>query len=77
MVPLRGDVRFDHVVFGYDEDRTILHDVSLFAKPGEDRLVSLGQMADEAVGSRQTGGGLYFLVCGVQAAVPDVVRSRC
>ena len=35
LVPLRGDVRFDHVVFGYDEGRTILHDVSLFAKPGQ------------------------------------------
>ena len=35
LAPLRGDVRFDHVVFGYDEDRTILHDVSLFAKPGQ------------------------------------------
>ena len=35
LIPLRGDVRFDHVVFGYDEDRTILHDVSLFAKPGQ------------------------------------------
>ena len=35
LVPLRGDVRFDHVSFGYDEDRTILHDVSLFAKPGQ------------------------------------------
>ncbi|MCI9003388.1 MAG: ABC transporter ATP-binding protein [Oscillibacter sp.] len=35
LVPLRGDVRFDHVVFGYDEERTILHDISLFAKPGQ------------------------------------------
>ncbi|WP_295756719.1 ABC transporter ATP-binding protein [uncultured Oscillibacter sp.] len=35
LVPLRGDVRFDHVAFGYDEGRTILHDVSLFAKPGQ------------------------------------------
>ena len=35
LAPLRGDVRFDHVVFGYDEGRTILHDVSLFAKPGQ------------------------------------------
>ena len=35
LVPLRGDVRFDHVVFGYDEGRTILHDVSLCAKPGQ------------------------------------------
>ncbi len=33
--PLRGDVRFDHVVFGYDQRKTILHDISLFAKPGQ------------------------------------------
>ncbi len=35
LVPLRGDVRFDHVTFGYEEGRTILRDVSLFAKPGQ------------------------------------------
>lgn len=35
LVPLRGDVRFDHVVFGYDERKVILHDISLFAKPGQ------------------------------------------
>jgi len=35
LVPLRGDVRFDHVVFGYDERKTVLHDISLYAKPGQ------------------------------------------
>ncbi|WP_091130610.1 ABC transporter ATP-binding protein [Oscillibacter sp. PC13] len=35
LIPLRGDVRFDHVVFGYDERKIILHDISLFAKPGQ------------------------------------------
>ena len=35
LAPLQGNVRFDHVVFGYDEDQTVLHDVSLFAKPGQ------------------------------------------
>ena len=35
LVPLRGDVRFDHVVFGYDDRKIILHDISLFAKPGQ------------------------------------------
>lgn len=35
LTPLRGDVRFDHVVFGYDERKVILHDISLFAKPGQ------------------------------------------
>ena len=35
LTPLRGDVRFDHVVFGYDARKTVLQDVSLFAKPGQ------------------------------------------
>nr|WP_235229427.1 ABC transporter ATP-binding protein [Oscillibacter valericigenes] len=35
LVPLRGDVRFDHVVFGYDERKVVLNDISLFAKPGQ------------------------------------------
>ena len=34
-VPLRGDVRFDHVTFGYDGVHPILKDISLFAKPGQ------------------------------------------
>ena len=35
LIELRGDVRFDHVVFGYNEDKVVLHDISLFAKPGQ------------------------------------------
>ena len=35
LVPLRGDVRFDRVTFGYDPRKTVLHEVSLFAKPGQ------------------------------------------
>ena len=35
LVPLMGDVRFDHVVFGYNDEKVILHDISLFAKPGQ------------------------------------------
>ena len=35
LVPLRGDVRFDHVTFSYDGEKTVLNDVSLFAKPGQ------------------------------------------
>lgn len=33
--PLRGDVRFHEVDFGYDSDRMILQDLSLYAKPGQ------------------------------------------
>ena len=32
---LRGDVRMDHVDFGYTPNREVLHDVSVFAKPGQ------------------------------------------
>lgn len=32
---LKGDVRFEDVTFGYDEDKTVLHNVTLYAKPGQ------------------------------------------
>ncbi len=32
---LKGDVVFDHVDFGYNDDRMILHDIELYAKPGQ------------------------------------------
>ena len=33
--PLRGDVRFRDVSFGYDRGHPILHGISLYAKPGQ------------------------------------------
>lgn len=35
LVELKGDVRFHNVTFGYNPDKTVLHNVSLFAKPGQ------------------------------------------
>ena len=35
LIPLTGDVRFEHVVFGYNYKKKILDDISLFAKPGQ------------------------------------------
>lgn len=32
---LKGDVRLENVNFGYTPDKTVLHDVSLYAKPGQ------------------------------------------
>lgn len=32
---LKGDVVFDHVDFGYVDDKIVLHDVELYAKPGQ------------------------------------------
>ena len=32
---LEGDVVFDHVDFGYTDEKMILHDVELYAKPGQ------------------------------------------
>ena len=33
--PLTGDVRFEDVTFGYNPNKVILKDISLFAKPGQ------------------------------------------
>ncbi|MGN1276557.1 MAG: ABC transporter ATP-binding protein [Floccifex sp.] len=35
LVPLQGDVRFHDVTFGYNEKKVVLHNISLFAKPGQ------------------------------------------
>ncbi len=35
LIPLRGDVRFNHVVFGYTPKKKVLNDISLYAKPGQ------------------------------------------
>ncbi len=34
-VPLKGDIRFNDVVFGYNDEKVILKNVSLYAKPGQ------------------------------------------
>lgn len=34
-VPVKGDIRFKDVVFGYTDEKVILHEISLFAKPGQ------------------------------------------
>lgn len=34
-IPLKGDIRFNGVTFGYTDEKVILHDISLFAKPGQ------------------------------------------
>ena len=34
-VPLMGDVRFNNVTFAYVPEKTVLHDVDLYAEPGE------------------------------------------
>ena len=35
LVPLKGDVRFQNVVFGYVPEKKILNGISLYAKPGQ------------------------------------------
>ncbi len=35
LVPLKGDVRFHEVVFGYKREYSILNGISLYAKPGQ------------------------------------------
>ena len=33
--PLRGDIRFYDVDFGYEENHVVLHDITLYAEPGQ------------------------------------------
>ncbi len=33
--PLRGDIRFYDVDFGYEKDKTVLHGITLYAEPGQ------------------------------------------
>ena len=35
LIPLKGDVRFHQVVFGYTPEKTVLNGISLYAKPGQ------------------------------------------
>ena len=35
LIPLRGEVRFEHVNFGYEPGHLILKDISLYAEPGQ------------------------------------------
>ena len=35
LVELKGDVRFNDVNFGYNKDKEVLHNISLYAKPGQ------------------------------------------
>lgn len=35
MTAVCGDVRFEHVTFGYVPEKTVLHDLTLYAKPGQ------------------------------------------
>lgn len=34
-IEVKGKIDFDHVTFGYKENQTILHDISLYAHPGQ------------------------------------------
>lgn len=35
LIELKGDIKMEHLDFGYSEDKTVLHDISLYAKPGQ------------------------------------------
>lgn len=46
---LKGDVVFDHVDFGYTEDKEILHDIEIFARPGQKVAIARVAVADPPV----------------------------
>ena len=51
MPPARGEINFQHVSFGYEPDKDVLHDINLTVKPGETVAIA-----------GQTGSGKSSLV---------------
>lgn len=35
LIPMKGEIVFDHVTFGYVPEKTVLHDIVIHAKPGQ------------------------------------------
>ena len=35
LIPLKGDIRFNNLSFGYNPEKLVLEDISLYAKPGQ------------------------------------------
>ena len=35
LIPLRGKINLNEVDFGYDEDKLVLHDITIYAEPGQ------------------------------------------
>ena len=35
LIPLKGDIRFNNLSFGYNSEKLVLEDISLYAKPGQ------------------------------------------
>ena len=46
-VEVKGDVVFDGVDFGYNDEKIVLHDVQLFATPGQ-KIAFVGSMMDRS-----------------------------
>ena len=70
LTELRGDVRFDHVTFGYDPDKAVLHDIS-WAPPAPERPPSPTSSTASTTSSREpspttasTSGRSARTLCG-------------
>ena len=71
--PLRGDVRFHNVSFGYTPERLILQDLSLYAKPGQ----KIAFVGSTGAGKTTHPQKRAALVSGHRAAGhPPVYRHR-
>ncbi len=48
LTELKGDIRFHNVVFGYEERKTVLADISLYAKPGQ-KIAFVGSTGERVI----------------------------
>ena len=51
---LKGHIEFKNVDFGYEEGKTVLHDISLYAKPGQ-KIAFVG-----ATGARKNNNNKFI-----------------
>ena len=80
-IPLKGDIRFNDVVFGYTDEKVILKHISLYAKPGQsvalyNRFISLGQVGNKEIRIGKLGGVYAVLVGSVESAVTYIINYR-
>jgi len=87
---LSGDVRLQGVDFGYEQDKTVLHDVSLFAEPGQkvafvgartcatvSTTLRTARFATTASTSTKSASRIYGAPSAWFCRTPTSLRARC
>ena len=74
---LQGDVTFDGVDFGYNPDKIVLHDIKMFAKPGQ-KLAFVGSTGagKTTITNLITGFMIYRMVKSVMMELILIILKK-